>query len=48
MTQLSIPEAAKFILDSHTEEYRRTCIEFWRGLYGDKYADSVAALVKQK
>jgi hypothetical protein len=44
-SQLSVPDAAKFICDSFTKEYRRQCLAFWRQLWGDEYADQVEAEV---
>jgi hypothetical protein len=51
--RLSIEAAAKFLAEyCFTNEYRKTCIAHWRGLYGDEYADAVRkralALLKPK
>ena len=50
---LSIEAAAKFLAEyCFTNGYRKTCIAYWRGLYGDEYADAVRkralALLKPK
>jgi hypothetical protein len=39
--RLSIEDAAHFVANSFTREYQRACVEFWRKLHGDQYADAV-------
>lgn len=38
---LTHTEAAKFINDSQTLEYKRECLQFWRKIHGNDYADKV-------
>jgi monoamine oxidase len=40
-----VPEAAAFLIASKTKEYRRECLDFWRKLHGDSYADNVEQMV---
>ena len=48
MRKPSIKEAVDWLLKALTVEYRRKCLEHWRGLYGDDYADKVEFGVKKK
>lgn len=42
--RLPIEDAAQFVANSFTKEYQRSCVEFWRRLHGDEYADEVKRL----
>ena len=48
MRKPSIKEAVDWLLKALTDEYRRKCLEHWRGLYGDDYADKVAGIASKK
>lgn len=39
--RLSIEDAAQFVANSFTKAYQRACVEFWRKLHGDDYANAV-------
>jgi len=41
--RLPIEDAAQFVANSFTKEYQRSCVEFWRNLHGDEYANAVQA-----
>lgn len=49
-SKLTPDQAAEYILrhfrDPMFKDYRRRCLGFWRGLWGDEYADKVASLVR--
>lgn len=42
-TRLPVEDAAQFVANSFTKEYQRRCVERWRELHGDEYADAVQA-----
>jgi monoamine oxidase len=42
---LKVTEAASFLISSKTKEYRRECLDYWKKLHGDKYADEVERMV---
>lgn len=46
--KLTVREAADWVLQSLTREYRRECIDHWRREYGDEYADAVQREVEAR
>lgn len=47
-TQPTVAQAAAFILQSRTLDYRRQCLAFWRERWGNGFADKVEAEVKAR
>jgi hypothetical protein len=46
--RLPVSQAADFVCDSFTLEYRRLCLAFWRERFGDDYADQVGNEVRKR
>lgn len=46
--QQTVAQAAAFILQSKTLEYRRQCLAFWRERWGGRFVDMVEAEVKAR
>jgi hypothetical protein len=44
----TVDEAVDFLMKPTTRRYRRRCIEHWRTLSGDSFADTVEQRVRAK